>query len=85
MDKVVLEAMAAGRIVVTSSEAFADLAKEGLVYAFPAGDHRSLADKIIEVWKSGLTKKLPIQKNIDYVRQNHNLDSLIKKIIDFYA
>lgn len=85
VDKVVLEALASGRLVITSSEAFADLAKEGLIYAFPAGDYKSLANKIEEIYKSGALDKIPDQRAIDYVRKNHNLENLIKKIVHFYA
>lgn len=85
IDKVVLEAMASGRIIISSSEAFADLAKEGLIYTFPAGDHKALAKKIEEIYKSGALDRIPDQRAIDYVRENHNLDNLIKKIIHFYV
>ncbi len=84
IDKVVLEALASGRLVISSSEAFADLTKEGLAYAFPQGDYKALADKIEEVYKSGALKRLPNQRAIDYVRENHNLDNLIERIIKFY-
>lgn len=85
IDKVVLEAMASGRLVISSSEAFADLAKEGLIYAFPAGDYQALAAKIVEIYQSGMLDRIPDQRAIDYVRKNHNLDNLVKKIIYFYA
>lgn len=85
IDKVVLEALASGRLVISSSEAFADLAKEGLIYTFPAGDYKALANKIEEIYQSGALDKIPDQRAIDYVRKNHNLDNLIKKITDFYV
>ncbi|OGH72440.1 MAG: hypothetical protein A2921_04100 [Candidatus Magasanikbacteria bacterium RIFCSPLOWO2_01_FULL_43_20b] len=85
MDKVVLEAMAAGRIVVTSSEAYADLAKKGLVYAFPAGNHLELAKTIEEIFNSGIIKQIPNQAAIEYVRQNHDLDALVSKILAYFS
>lgn len=84
MDKVVLEALASGRIVVSSSEAFADLAKQGIVYSFPAGDSAALANKIEEIYKSGVLDIIPDRKAIDYVRKNHNLESIIQKIVSFF-
>lgn len=84
IDKVVLEALASGRLVITSSEAFVDLAKEGLIYAFPAGDYKSLANKIEEIYKSGALDKIPDQRAIDYVRKNHNLENVVVKIFDFF-
>lgn len=85
IDKVVLEALASGRLVISSSEAFADLAKEGLIHTFPAGDYKALANKIEEIYQSGALERIPDQKAIDYVRKNHNLDNLIKKIASFYV
>lgn len=85
MDKVVLEAMASGRIVVTSSEAFTGLAKDGLVYAFPAGDYQELAKLIEDIYNSVIIKQIPNQFAIEYVRRNHNLSTLIDKIISYYV
>jgi len=90
MDKVVLEALASGRWVVTSSEAYVDLAKDGLVYAFPIGNYLELAKTIEKVCCSGILhfqfgQFSPNQKGIDYVYKNHNLDTLINKLIHFFS
>ncbi|MDO8499696.1 MAG: glycosyltransferase [bacterium] len=85
MDKVVLEALAAGRIVVTSSEAYRHLDGSGFVFWFPPGDYIELAKTIEKIYLSGILKELPIQRGIDYVNINHNLGTLIKKIIAYFA
>ena len=90
MDKVVLEALAAGRIVVTSSEAYAHLADgelKDVVFRFPPGDYKELANVIDKIYHSGILApdKLPNQKAINYVREHHNLDTLIGKIISYFA
>lgn len=85
MDKVVLEALAAGRIVVTSSEAYKHLDGSGFVFWFPPGNYQELAKTIENIWHSGILKALPNQKAIEYVRQNHNLDALIKRIVGYYS
>lgn len=90
LDKVGLEMLASGRWVITSSEAYSDLAKEGLVYAFPAGNYVELAKTIEKVCQSGILdfqsgQLAPNQKGIDYVRKNHNLDTIIDKISHFFS
>lgn len=82
MDKVVLEALAAGRIVITSSEAYVDLAKNGIVFVFSAGDYVKLAEIIKKIVELGLI--VPNKKAIDYVKNNHNLCSLCDHIIFFF-
>lgn len=87
IDKVVLEALAAGRIVVTSSEAYAALVDdqlEGVVYRFHPGDCQELAKTIEKIYQSGILNTIPNKQGIDYVRQHHNLDSLITKIISYF-
>lgn len=83
MDKVVLEALATGRIVVTSSEAYADLEKNGLVYTFKAGDCRGLAATVEKIYTSGII--IPNEKAIEYVGKNHNLETLVNKIITYFS
>ncbi len=83
MDKVVLEALAAGRLVVTSSEAYADLTKNGIVYAFKAGDCEELAGVIEKIYQSGII--VPNEKAIEYVRKNHDLGALINKIMVYFS
>lgn len=86
MDKVVLEALANGRMVISSSEAYAELATEGVVFSFKQGDSMDLARMIEKVYKSGIVdpEKLPNKQAIDYVKKNHNLDNLIAKIIEYF-
>lgn len=86
MDKVVLEALAAGRIVVTSSEAYANLAEgelKGVVFRFSPGDYQELARTIEKIYKAGIV--VPNQQAIEYVRKNHNLDTLIGKIVAYFS
>lgn len=87
MDKVVLEALAAGRIVITSSEAYVHLANgelKDVIYSFPAGDYQKLAETIERIYFFGILKTLPIQQGIGYVKKNHNLNTVIDKIINFF-
>lgn len=87
MDKVVLEALAAGRVVATSSEAYTYLAEgelKGVVFSFPVGDYQELAKTVEKIYLSGILKTLPIQRGIDYVSQNHNLDNVIDKIVNYF-
>ena len=87
LDKVVLEALASGRIVVTSSGAYADAVKEGVVYTFSEGNYQELANTIEKICKAGILApdRLPNQKAIEYVKKHHNLDNLIAKIIDYFT
>lgn len=80
MDKVVLEAMASGLWVATSSEAFADFGD--LVYRFAPNDYRALARIIEKIVNSGILAQRN-EKAVLYVREHHNLDVLIRKIIGY--
>lgn len=89
LDKVVLEALACGRIVVSSSEAFRNLAEnelKGVVFYFPPGDSGALADTLESIFKSGMLESadLPCQKAIKYIQNNHNLDTVIQKIQEYF-
>lgn len=86
MDKVVLEALAAGRPVITSSTVYGEAEKVGVVFSFKQGDSMDLARMIEKVYKSGIVdpEKLPNKQAIDYVKKNHNLDNLIAKIIEYF-
>ncbi|MBI5728711.1 MAG: glycosyltransferase family 4 protein [Candidatus Magasanikbacteria bacterium] len=83
MDKVVLEALAAGRIVVTSSEAYRHLDGSGFVFWFPPGGYQELANTIEKIYKAGIL--VPNQKAIEYVKKNHNLDTLVGKIMAYFS
>lgn len=85
IDKVVLEALATGRIVVTSSQAYGEAERLGLIYTFPEGNHQELAKTIEKIYKSGILKQLPNQRAMEYVKRNHNLDTLVDKIINYFA
>ena len=79
MDKAVLEALAAGLPVFTSSEAF----NESMgVIKFRPGDPVDLAEKVSRAF---LRKELVVnEKGKAYVRENHSLNRLAQKIISFY-
>lgn len=84
LDKVVLEALAAGRIVATSSEAIADLAQGELadvVYRFHPRDPADLARTIEKIWRSGILQTIPNSKGEHYVRAHHDLDGLISRLV----
>lgn len=82
VDKVVLEALVSGRLVITSSEAFADLAREGLVHTFPEGDYQELAKTIEKIYNSGII--LPNGRGVEFVKKNHNLENVVVKISDYF-
>lgn len=81
MDKAVLEALAVGLPVFTSSEAFSqDI--PGIV-KFEDGNAADLAGKISRAFAFG---KMVIPCNGSfYVKERHSLSSLVKKIISFYG
>lgn len=87
MDKTVLEALANGRPVISSSDAYGALAVEGVVFTFKQGDSVDLAKTIENVYKSGIVdpEKLPNKQAIAYVSKNHNLDNLVSKIIEYFT
>jgi len=75
LDKVVLEAILAGVVPISSSEAFTNLDSQ---LRFEANNPRDLADKIIGLSKVNVQEMQ--NKLIDWVSENHNLDKLIIKI-----
>lgn len=81
MDKVVLEALASGLAVFTSSESYRDL-HDG-IHRFKAGDPANLASAIELAISSG--KWLNNQKAKDFIRQHYGLDPLVRKIIAFFS
>ncbi len=81
LDKAVLEALAAGLPVFTSSEAF----HEGMpdIFKFQQGDPSDLAEKIGRAFQEG---KLVIgEEGRAFVQKHHSLPRLIAKILSFYA
>lgn len=88
IDKVVLEALAAGRIVLSSSEAFGGLADgvlKDVLFRFTHGNFQELANTIEKIHRSGIMGTIPNQRATAYVRDNHNLDTLIGKIVSFFT
>lgn len=83
VDKVVLEAMVSGALILTSNEAFQDiLGKLAKDFMFKSGDSQDLALRLQEIYN------LPQNKYNEYsqqlqkiVEEKHNLDNLIDKII----
>ena len=75
LDKVVLEAILAGLLPISSSEAFTNLDSQ---LRFEANNPRDLADKIIGLSKVNVQEMQ--NKLIDWVSENHNLDKLTIKI-----
>jgi len=80
VDKVVLEAMASGCVVLTSNEAFVDIIPRELMVE--KDNPKALAKKI--TWVMGLSneeKNNYLIKLREIVIKNHNIDDLSKKII----
>ena len=80
LDKAVLEALAVGLPVFTSSEAFSENIPG--VTKFEAGNPKDLAKKILVAFERGELGYN--EKGREWVLENHNLNNLIKKIVDFY-
>lgn len=80
MDKAVLEALAAGLPVFSSSEAFtADMG----VRKFRHGDVADFAEKISRAFSQG---ELVINTaGSAYVRERHSLNRLVRRVLSFYA
>jgi len=76
MDKSVLEAMISGLHILTSNEAFKDILP-------PENQTTKDAKQIAESIESMAYKK-PNKDLMDYVQKEHDLESLIPKIIKFY-
>jgi len=74
LDKAVLEAMAAGLLVLTSNEAFKNILADKY---FTDKNPKEVAEKIISLSKFGSDPSLS-----DYVIKNHGLEPLVKKIIN---
>ncbi|MBI5765897.1 glycosyltransferase [Candidatus Falkowbacteria bacterium] len=80
LDKAVLEAMACGCLVLTANEAFAKILPPPLMVE--KNNPQVLAEKI--QWVMSLPqeeKNETANKLINEIRNNHNLDNLVKKII----
>lgn len=80
IDKVVLEALAAGLMVFSSSEAFADLAD--IVILFEPNDYKGLAGTIEKTVKFGSLERSLAGRQ--YVRERHNLGMLIGRVVQYF-
>ncbi len=80
MDKVVLEALASGMPVCSSSEAFRSLA--GLVIPCVPHDQEAFATTIEQFLHSGILGPLPQAQA--YVEKHHSLDRLVTKILAYF-
>lgn len=80
VDKVVLEAMASGLPVFTSSEAYADWGD--LAIHFRANDSQNLAQCIEKNINSDILDRTAERRN--FIREHHNLDSLVGRIIAYF-
>ncbi|MFH1780761.1 MAG: glycosyltransferase family 4 protein [Candidatus Nealsonbacteria bacterium] len=74
LDKVVLEAMASGCLVLNCNEAYRQILADK--YLFKRGNEEDLVQKIIDLMPAGKDYTLR-----EIVVQNHNLDNFIDKII----
>ena len=80
VDKAVLEAMACGRFVLTSNEAFKKILPPELMVE--KNNPAQLAAKVKWLMSLPEDKKAEIKNNLrEEVVQNHNLDNLVQKII----
>ena len=80
LDKAILEAMSCKLIVLTSNEAFVDIFDEQQM--IKQNDFRMLAKKIIGVKNQDADKKKILKNRMrKIVKENHNLNNLIEKII----
>jgi glycosyltransferase involved in cell wall biosynthesis len=83
LDKVVLEAMASKKIVLTSNEAFKNIVPE--ILFLKNNDPELLLKKIQEILALSTEQKTELQNLLfQEVEQNHNLENLVKKIIKVF-
>ncbi len=81
VDKVVLEALACGLAVFTSSNAYDNLS--ALVSRFTQGDAQDLAKKIAGQFPNG---RVPLNETgAHFIQENFSLERLLKKVTTYYA
>src|SRR3989344_544325 len=80
LDKAVLEALACGVIVFTSSEAYDKV--EAAIVHYRAGHAQELAEKIAELYNG--KKQFDVRSSAVWVRSHYGLDKLIQKITQWY-
>ncbi len=83
LDKAILEAMSAERMVLTSNRSLSVVLEAvGDMCLFSEGDVKGCADKIISVIRMDIKKRSVIEKSLrNIVIQQHSLASLVGKII----
>ena len=83
LDKVVLEAMASSKIVLTSNIAFKDIISSE--FFCESKDVEYLINKIKDIYFMPEEEKKKLRQQLKYeVITNHNLDNLVKKIVKLY-
>lgn len=86
VDKVVLEAMAARRPVVTSNESFPELLRplgaEAGELCFPAGDAGALAARVEALLQRGDDERLALGSRLRrIVAEHHEVDDLMRRLV----
>ena len=83
IDKAVLEAAAAGLLVISANEAFAGpLAKISPLFVVQRNEPEKLAEKILAVKSLSLSRKQVLREQLRlWVKKEHALENLVKKII----
>ena len=83
VDKAVLEAMACGKTVLTSNEAFVNILKnKGTELMVKPNSPDDLAERIAALASLDVKTRTSIEAKLrEEVVQNHNLDHLVQKII----
>lgn len=79
IDKAVLEALAMGMPVISASEAFAGVPG---VSSVRSRDPKEMAAGIEKIAGSGIIERN--EAGVEYVRENHNLEGLIGKILSYF-
>ncbi|KKW29929.1 MAG: Glycosyltransferase [Parcubacteria group bacterium GW2011_GWA2_52_8] len=83
IDKAVLEAAAAGLLVISANEAFAEpLAKISPLFVVQRDEPEKLAEKILAIKSLNTGQKQSLREQLmPWVRKEHALENLVKKII----
>ncbi len=83
IDKTVLEAAASGALVLTSNEAFAiPLSKISPFLFFERNNPKDLAEKILQLRDLPEAEQSEIRDKLRaWVREDHNLENLVKEIL----
>lgn len=86
IDKVVLEAMASGCVILISNQAFRKYVQDHEILFFEHGNFEELAQKIVSMSEFSSDKIRGIRKRFfDSVSSHHNLVRLIDKISSLYG